>query len=338
MSQLSGAQRDQIVSAVLATVEAKHFNHLFEKERWRAAIQRERARLLSESAVSDFEGILDGLVRSFGVPDAGFFHERARKKIPRGVAARFQYCQPTECAPSMTQATEGGDVMITKFPENIGWIKVTKFPGAVGIDIAKQIDSGIQQLRECRRIVLDLRGNAGGGLAFLRVMSYLTPERLPVGYSVTRTCAERGYSKESLAAFNHIPSHKSALIWLAVKFGFRDDSVKIITEGLGSQPFHGKIVVLTDATTTGAGERIAAFARERNLGCIVGTRTAGRLICCSVYKVGQGYYVRVPARAWYTWSGDQLEGRGVEPDYEVTDGDGTRDFQLDRAIEIARDM
>ena len=69
--------------------------------------------------------------------------------------------------------------------------------------------------------------------------------------------------------------------------------VSIITEGLGGQPFHSRVVLLVDESTTGAGERIAAFAQERKLAPVVGARTAGRLICCSVYKVGHGYFVRI---------------------------------------------
>src|SRR5262249_53265479 len=136
---------------------------------------------------------------------------------------------------------------------------------------------------------------------------------------------------------DRIPSQKAALIWLALKFGFRDDSVSIVTEGLGPKRFHRKIALLVDESTTGAGERIAAFAQERNLAPIVGSRTAGRLICCSNYKVGHGYFVRIPARAWYTWRGELLEGKGVMPDcvVERENSNGT-DPQLDRAFEIVR--
>jgi C-terminal processing protease CtpA/Prc len=229
--------------------------------------------------------------------------------------------------------------MISKLADGVGWLKVTKFPGTIGIDIAKEIDHGIEELRGCDRLVVDLRGNAGGGLAFLRVMSYLTPQRLPVGYSVTRARAETSYSKETLAIFDRIPSRKAALIWLVLKFGFRDDSVSILTEGLGSMPFHGRTAILVDESTTGAGERIAAFAQERKLAPVVGARTAGRLICCSVYKVSHGYYVRIPARAWYTWSGELLEAKGVVPDCIVTDGQGGEaDLQLERAVDVVRSL
>jgi len=339
MTNIARPDRESIVSHVIETVETKHFDPQFDRERWRSAVREERTHIVDGASLPAFEHSLDELVRSFGTPEAGFFHENSRKKVPKGLAARFQYCQPTECAPAFTQPSEAGDVMISKVADGIGWLKVTKFPGAIGIDIAKQIDHAIQELRGCERMIIDLRGNAGGGLAFLRVMSYLTPERLPVGYSVTRARAETNYSKESLATFNRIPSQKVALIWLALKFGFRDDSVSIITEGLGSMPFHGRVALLVDESTTGAGERIAAFAQERKLAPVVGMRTAGRLICCSVYKVGHGYFVRIPARAWYTWSGELLEDKGVVPDYVVVnDHQQAADAQLDQAIDIVRNL
>lgn len=339
MTNVAKSDRDSIVSKVIETVETKHFDPQFDRERWRSTVGEECTRIVDGASLSAFEQSLNELVRSFGTPDAGFFHESSRKKIPRGLAARFQYCQPSECAPAFTQPSEAGDVMISNVADGIGWLKVTKFPGAIGIDIAKQIDHAIQELRGCERMIIDLRGNAGGGLAFLRVMSYLTPGRLPVGYSVTRARAETNYSKEGLATFNRIPSQKAALIWLALKFGFRDDSVSIITEGLGSMPFHGRVALLVDESTTGAGERIAAFAQERKLAPVVGMRTAGRLICCSVYKVGHGYYIRIPARAWYTWSGDLLEDKGVVPDYVVVSGhQQAGDAQLDQAVDIVRNL
>src|SRR4029077_19216906 len=64
----------------------------------------------------------------------------------------------------------------------VGWLKVCMFPGAIGIDVARDIDKAIKSL-DCERLIIDLRGNTGGGIGCLRLMSYLTPERVPVGYS-----------------------------------------------------------------------------------------------------------------------------------------------------------
>ena len=335
VNEPSRAERNAIISKLIETVEKRHYDPRFPTDHWRAAAEDVRANIVDANGTESFENTLNALVRSFGTADSGFFHEHNRKTVPKGLAARFQYCQPNECGPAYTRASDGGDVLISTVAEGVGWLKVTKFPGAVGIDIAKQIDKAIQELRGCNRLILDLRGNAGGGLAFLRVMSYLTPERVPVGYSVTRARAATNYTKEALATFDHIPSRKAALILLAVRFGLRDDSVKIATEGLGGQPFHGRTAILVDEETTGAGERIAAFAQERQLAPVVGSQTAGRLICCSVYKVCHGYYVRIPARAWYTWQGELLEGRGVVPDCSIANRPHhSDDVQLQRAVSI----
>jgi C-terminal processing protease CtpA/Prc len=331
MTQIGNAEREQILKNVASTVETRFYDPKFDSASWRSKVEHV-GRPAVAASLDEFVSTLDQLVRSVGTPDSGFFHESTRKKVPKGLAARFQYCQPNECAPVYTQPSEAGDVFLSKLADGVGWLKVTKFPGAVGVDIAKQIDAAIAQLNGCDRLIIDLRGNAGGGLAFLRVMSYLTPDRVPVGYSVTRTRAQAGYTKESLTVFDRIPAKKAGLLLLALKFGFRDDSVSVVTEGLGPKPFHGRIAILVDETTTGAGERIAAFAKERGLGTIVGARTAGRLICSSTYKVGHGYFVRVPARAWYTWSGEMLEGRGVEPHIHISAADSRQDAAIEAAL------
>lgn len=332
MTRIGKAERGEILKNLTATVEKRFYDPKFDTAAWRAKVEQQGRPAVEAQNLDDFASALDRLVRSVGTPDSGFFHESTRKKVPKGISARFQYCQPNECAPAYTQASEAGDVFLSKLADGVGWLKVTKFPGAVGVDIAQQIDGAIAQLSDCNRLIIDLRGNAGGGLAFLRVMSYLTPGRVPVGYSVTRARAQAGYTKESLAVFDKIPAKKAGLLLLALKFGFRDDSVSIVTEGLGPKPFHGRTAIVVDETTTGAGERIAAFAKERGLATIIGTRTAGRLICSSTYKVGHGYFVRVPARAWYTWNGEMLEGRGVAPDVQTSVADSQHDAAIGEAM------
>ena len=128
-------------------------------------------------------------------------------------------------------------VICSQLPEGIGWLKVTMFPGAVGIDLAKALDNAFAHLRESTRLIVDLRGNTGGGIGGLRLMSYLTPGKMEVGYSLTRKRKEQGYEREKLPRFGRIPSRKSTLIWLALRYGFIDKSILVVTEGLGSPTF-----------------------------------------------------------------------------------------------------
>lgn len=251
---------------------------------------------------------------------------RAVLDIPTPRSRQLPYCEPRVVSHSILR-------------NGVGLLKVSVFPGVVGIDVARAVDAAVAELRECRRLVIDLRGNPGGGIGGLRLMSYLTPAKLPVGYSLTRRRAATGYEKEKLRKFGRLPSSKWALIPLALRFAFAEKSVALVTEGLGPQPFHGSIAVLVNEHTASASEMIAAFAAENRLACIVGTRTAGRLLSADTFKLPRGYVLSLPVGAYYTWQGRLLEGTGVTPDVNVElSYDSIRagsDNQWEAAIEAA---
>jgi C-terminal processing protease CtpA/Prc len=196
----------------------------------------------------------------------------------------------------------------------IGLLKAAGFPGQVGIDVAREIDDAISNLRDCTRLIVDLRGNPGGGAGGLRLMSYLTPDKLPVGYSLTKQRAAKGYRREDLPRFGKIPSRKIALIPLLLRFVLNDKSIVMVTEGLGPQPFHGRIILLVNQHTASAAETITGFARENKLATIVGTKTAGQVLGGTGFKMGHGFVLRLPVVGFRTWNGNTLEGNGVEPD------------------------
>src|SRR5437867_9095043 len=172
--------------------------------------------------------------------------------------------------------------------QGIGLLKIAMFPGIVGIDVAKEMTEAVRA-RDCDRLIIDLRGNTGGGLGCLRLMGLLCAEKRHVGYSLSRRGAERGCRPESLPKFDHIPDDKWKLIPLLFRFAFRDRSVALVTEGLDHQKFHGKIAILVNEHSASASEMVAAFAMENRLAIIVGTKTAGRLMAATAFKVGLGY-------------------------------------------------
>jgi carboxyl-terminal processing protease len=229
-----------------------------------------------------------------------------------------------------------------KITDEIGLLKVAMFPGVVGIDVAKDIDCGIAALDGCSRLIVDLRGNTGGGIGGLRLMSYLTPGKLEVGYSLTRKRRERGYRREELTRFGRIPSHKATLLWLAARYAFVEKSILVVTEGLGQQRFHGRVVLLVNEHTASAGEMVSAFAEENNLATIVGTKTPGRLLSGSAYKVGHGYILGLPVAAYLTWQGRMLENNGIVPKFSIELSRDAlkeeRDTQLETAIEVAKSL
>jgi tricorn protease len=176
-------------------------------------------------------------------------------------------------------------------------------------------------------------------------MSHLTPKKLPIGFTVSRRMAERGFVKENLRKLDHLPTEKPnplAILTMAIKFAGRDPSVVLVSEGLPRQKWHSRIVILTNEHTVSAGEMVCGFARENNLAKIVGTETAGRLIPGSGFKVGEGYMLIMPKAAYITWGGQRFEGHGILPDIAVPwspeEFGAGRDNQLERAIEIVKNL
>lgn len=226
--------------------------------------------------------------------------------------------------------------------DSVGTVKVSLFPGKIGIDFASHVDTVFREkIPNVKRLVIDLRGNPGGGIGGIQLMSYLTPSKIPIGYSLDRPTAERGYDKASLPRFGRVPKSKLEIPLLAIKF-LGKKSVVLETSGLGKQSFHGRVVVLVNEHTTGAAEMLAQFVQENGLGTVVGSKTPGRLVARSTFKIGHDYRIVIPIGAYVSWKGNRIEGEGITPDVSVDwsyeEALHNRDNQLANAIQVAQEM
>jgi carboxyl-terminal processing protease len=251
--------------------------------------------------------------------------------VPVAIPAPRSRKQPTATLKPVTWSILDG---------NTGYMKVPILPGMLGLDVARTIDEAMTAVSSCDRLILDLRGHVGGGLGVLRLMSHLTPDRIPIGYTVTRKRAEKGYDKATLPKLDRLPTNLPnplAIANMAIKFVGRDTSVALHSEGLGQKKWHGRVAILVNEHTISAGEMVAAFASENRLAKIVGTETAGRLIPGSGSKVGAGYMLVLPKAEYRTWNGQRFEGNGIKPDVDVpwNDGEGNqRSAQLSTALDL----
>jgi C-terminal processing protease CtpA/Prc len=218
--------------------------------------------------------------------------------------------------PPMAEPTS---VTASMLDHDVGYVRVAFFPGVNGQRFAREFETALAAIGGCRRLVVDLRGNLGGFVGSLRLMSVLTPDRIPVGYSLTRKGSDRGWTRETLPCIDHLPDGRLDVLRMALRFLVlnRDRSIKLATEGLGPRPFHGRVVMLTNEHTLSAGEMVAAFAAENNIATLVGTRTGGQVLGGGNFAVGSGFVLRLPAAAWFMWSGTIVEGVGVPPHREV---------------------
>ncbi|MGE3511085.1 MAG: S41 family peptidase [Vicinamibacterales bacterium] len=228
-------------------------------------------------------------------------------------------------------------VTATKLPDGIGLLRVSMFPGVLGMDVARDMTRAVSELAS-DRLIIDLRGNTGGGIGCLRLMSLLCDDRRGVGYTLGREAIKAGRTKERLPVFDRIPTSKWGVLPLFMRFARAGRSVAVLSEGLGPLPHHGHVAVLVNEHSASAAEMVAAFAAENRLATLVGTKTAGRLVAASAFKVGHGYRVALPVGAYFTWAGTNLEGRGVCPDVAESRSPEAlwrgEDNQLARAREI----
>jgi carboxyl-terminal processing protease len=232
-----------------------------------------------------------------------------------GTSRRVQVEVPGAKSKKQPVVVPGSVVSAKKLDNGIGCIKITMFPGMVGVEVARDISAAVRDLG-CDRLIFDLRGNTGGGMGCLRVMSQLCAGKHGVGYSLTRKVAQNGCNKEQLPRFDRIPNTKAGLLPLIFRFATAGRSVAVFTEGLGAQKHHGKTVLLINEHSASASEMVAAFASENRLATLVGNKTAGRLTGANSFKVGYGYRVALPVVQYRTWNETVLEGAGVPTDIE----------------------
>jgi C-terminal processing protease CtpA/Prc len=145
-----------------------------------------------------------------------------------------------------------------------GLLKIPYFPGSTGISFANALDLAIRDLKSqgCDRLIVDLRGNIGGSLGFARLASYLCPGQVPIGHSLTPTRFRKGYTREGLPRVP-MPRTTAEFVLALARFALRDKSVVLLTQGLGPQPFHGRVVILVNEWTNSAAEMLAGGGAKR---------------------------------------------------------------------------
>ena len=109
----------------------------------------------------------------------------------------------------------------------------------------------------------------------------------------------------------------------------------------GGSPWGRTAVALIDRGTRSAKELVAWEWRDRRIGPIVGTVSAGAVIGAGFMELADGSYLLFPSMDMRSGTGGGLiEGRGVEPDFPVADElpwCAGRDPLIERALEVAWD-
>ncbi|AEF16570.1 MULTISPECIES: S41 family peptidase [Thermoanaerobacterium] len=170
-------------------------------------------------------------------------------------------------------------VSSTMLPGNIGYIKMTMFDENTSADFTKALD-GLKS-QGLKGLIIDLRDNPGG---ILEQCVNIANELLPKGLIVSTK------GRQS-----------------------KDDQV-IYAKGPGLQK---PIAVLVNGGSASASEILSGAIKDRKVGVLVGTKTFGKGLVQSVIDFGDGTALKYTSARYYTPSGVNIQGKGIEPNYVV---------------------
>ena len=204
------------------------------------------------------------------------------------------------------QRVESPTVEFSMEEDDMAYIQVTEFDD----DTVDQFAEALSMARGsgAKGIILDLRGNPGGNLSTVVEMCQMI---LPEGMIV--------YTED--------------------KNGRREEY-----ESDGSRELELPLVVLVDMNSASAAEIMAGAIKDYGIGTLVGTTTFGKGIVQQIMPFRDGSAVKLTISAYYTPSGKNIHGTGIEPDV-VCEFDGEAyyasedhpDNQLEKAKEVLRE-
>jgi len=182
--------------------------------------------------------------------------------------------------------------------QDIGYLQVMHFNRTSTIS---QLERELDKLNkeQVDGIILDLRDNPGGDLeAAVELAGYFLKEG-PVVRIVNRDGNEE------------------------VRYPSRLTQLKV------------PLVVLIDEGTASASEIVAGAIKDSKSGLLLGTRTFGKGLVQTLYKLGDNEGLKLTTNKYLTPKGNDIDGKGIQPDIVVEQPENTdKDVQLEKAIEV----
>lgn len=181
----------------------------------------------------------------------------------------------------------------------IGYILVTQFEGVTAQQFKEAVDDLESQGME--KLIIDLRNNPGGLLdAAVEMAAYLLPDG-----TIVRTEYKNGKGDEYYSENGQLKADSTAgtrLNQYPVEDGHELDI---------------PMAILVNGNSASAAEVFAGAMRDFDRAVLVGTTTFGKGIVQSVIPFTDGDAIKITTAHYFTPSGFDLHGKGLEPDIPV---------------------
>lgn len=125
-----------------------------------------------------------------------------------------------------------------------------------------------------------------------------------------------------------------------VSFQFKGEK-KSVLHAFGGKATDLPVVLLVNGMSASASEIVAGALKEHKRAILIGTKTYGKGSIQKMYDLENGGALRLTVSIYYLPNGDEINGKGVEPDIPVALEDKPeeeRKLQLDRAKHVLENM
>ena len=179
--------------------------------------------------------------------------------------------------------------------DNIGYIQITSFEEHTAEEFQDELNK--MEEKKVSGLVIDLREN-GGGI-------------VDSGFEIADQLLGEGtitYLQDQKGEKQYIKSDKGAT----------------------DLPY----VLLVDENTASTSEILAAAVKDDGKNPLVGTTTFGKGIVQTSGELSDGSALKITTMQYFSPKGNQINGKGVKPDYVVKNSKGKKDKQLLKAQEL----
>lgn len=217
--------------------------------------------------------------------------------------------------------------------DKTGYVMVSQFDLVTPAQFVEALEDMESQGME--RLVIDLRGNPGGVLdSVVEMAAYILPEDKMDGMLVYTENKDQKGAKYFC---------KNGKIQMSSDDGGGRDHRYPKTDG---HELAIPMAVLINGNSASASEVFAGCMKDYEWATLVGTTTFGKGIVQNLIPLDDGTAIKLTTAHYFTPSGFDLHGKGIEPDVEVELDEELRtkisiepedDNQLQKAIEVLKE-
>lgn len=162
-----------------------------------------------------------------------------------------------------------------------GYVRVSAFQKNTALEVQKEI-SKINENKEIKGLIIDLRGNPGGLLDEAINMSDLFLDDSVIVFTKDRTGTKNYYNAKDGQIIREIP-----------------------------------MVVLIDGGSASASEIVAGALQDHKRAIIIGSKSFGKGSVQNIIEFNDGNAIKLTTSRYYTPNGRSIQAKGIVPDVEI---------------------